>query len=97
MTVKAGRRPYANQPYYIEREKLRAVWAYVTRHPCARMDDIAAGTGLKRAVCVQALHFLIAAGYVEHTPRAKAARRVIIPLHTLGQGARIVKRSDTAL
>lgn len=95
MRTRRGRKPHPKQPYYIEREKLRAVWAYVTRNPRARFDEIALGTGLKRAVCVQGLRVLIAAGYVEAPPRARAARRIIIPLITLGEGARVIKRNST--
>lgn len=57
----------------------RAVWAAVTRDPCASMDDMAAKLGIARSTVYHALQRLRDLGYISFQDRAKVSRTVLVP------------------
>ncbi len=82
---------------HVRIQDARTVWAHLSGHPNDSLRSIAAQVGLSFSRVGACVRYLVAAGYVEHLPRSARARRVIIPLVTLGDGARIVKQSPPKL
>ena len=60
---------------------IRAVWAAVSKQPCASVRELADMAGYSSYGLVgEALRYLRACGYIEFEDHTKRARRVVLPL-----------------
>lgn len=63
----------------VGREKVRQVWAEVTKTPQAGVREIGERLGLGYGSVATALRILQRAGYIEFSPGSHSARTVVVP------------------
>lgn len=63
----------------IGQKAIRIVWATVTQHPEATVNELRDLSHLNRVTVARALAVLRDAGYIEQLPFKSRARRIVVP------------------